>query len=266
MCEFAALGALCAPGATIQILQLHLGSYAKLAAILNELPDKLGNVFKVINTVPLYHICIATAESPFFLFSKSMPVAQIKKWDVAFGALLVALGYLTVTPASCTIFQTLLDVDSPENKAARLVFAAAARVRGLLQVQNGTGLWNVFHATLVAAGVINWGAINGPLTVKNSTGLFNVFHPILVAAGVINWGAINGPINGPLTVKNSTGLFNVFHPILVAAGAINWGEIQGRRNVKESTGLFAPENQAKVRAGQRKGGNTKMGEGKTKVS
>ena len=228
MCEFAALGALCAPGATIQILQLHLGSYAKLAAILNELPTTLGNVFKVINTAPLYHICIATAESPFFLFSKSMPVAQIKKWDVAFGALLVALGYLTATSAPCTIFQTLLDVHSPENKAARLVFAAAARVRGLLQVQNGTGLWNVFHPILVAAGVINW----GELSVKNSTGIFNTFHAMLVSAGVTNW--------GDYSYIMKTGIHDPKNKAIVRAGS------QKGREMKKGEGQHGKKNLGKV--------------------
>ena len=202
VCEFAALGALCAVGVTLPILQLHRGSHPKLLQILGVLPKEL-NIFQVVNTLPLYHICIATAESHFFLFSKKMPVAEIKMWDAAFGALLIVMEFWTVgTP--CTIFQELLDVKNPKNIAARKVFAEGARKRG------------------------------------KKVGLAHV--------------------------KNSTSLWNVFHPILVAAGAINWGEIQGPRNVKESTGLFAPENQAKVRAGQRKGGNTKMGEGKTKVS
>ena len=201
VCEFAALGALCADGVTLPILQLHLGSYPKLVQILNMLPSEL-NVFQVINTGPLYHIAIATAESHFFLFHPKMPVAEIKKWDGAFGALLIFMGFWK-RHTQCTIFQELLDVKNPKNIAARKVFAMEASKRGmkvgLAHVKNGTGLFNVFHAALVAAGVINWGAYH----VENGTALWNVFHPALVEAGVINWGAYH--------VNDGTGIFDEKH-------------------------------------------------------
>ena len=170
VCEFAALGALCADGVTLPILQLHLGSYPKLVQILNMLPPEL-NVFQVINTGPLYHIAIATAESHFFLFHPKMPVAEIKKWDGACGALLTFMGFWK-RRTQCTIFQELLDVKNPKNIAARKVFAMEASKRGLRHVKNGTGLFNVFHAALVAAGVINWGEYH----VKNGTALFDQKH------------------------------------------------------------------------------------------
>ena len=155
VCEFAALGALCAAGVTLPILQLHLGSYPQLVKILGMLPSEL-NVFQVINKLPLYHICIATAESHFFLFSKTMPVAEIQKWDAAFGALLISLGFSSGDSEPCTIFQELLDVKNPKNIAARKVFAHAARRRGravgLAHVQNSTTLWDPANAENVRAG------------------------------------------------------------------------------------------------------------------
>ena len=201
VCEFAALGALCADGVTLPILQLHLGSYPKLVQILNMLPSEL-NVFQVINKFPLYHICYATAESHFFLFSVKMSVAEIKKWDDAFRALLIFMGFWK-RRKQCTIFQELLDVKNPKNIKARKEFAVEASKRGKAHVKNGTGLWNVFHPALVEAGVINWGAFH----VKKGTALWNVFHPVLVAAGVLNW----GEIQGPLRLRDGTGIFDEKH-------------------------------------------------------
>ena len=58
----------------------------------------------------------------------------------------------------------------------QVVFAVEASKRGmkvgLAHVKNGTGLFNVFHAALVAAGVINWGEYH----VKNGTALFDQKH------------------------------------------------------------------------------------------
>ena len=174
VCEFAALGALCADGVTLPILQLHLGSYPKLVQILNMLPPEL-NVFQVINKFPLYHVCYATAASHFFLFSVKMPVAEIEKWDDAFGALLIFMGFWN-RRKQCTIFQELLDVKNPKNIAARKEFAVEASKRGKAHVKNGTGLWNVFHPALVEAGVINWGEIQGPLSLRDGTGIFDKKH------------------------------------------------------------------------------------------